>query len=676
MSASQKKSRYPGIRAFEKNERHVFFGRRLEAKKLYNLVKAKPLVVLFAKSGIGKSSLINAGLEPLIEKDFYYVVKIRLQTTAISSVEMVKNELKPYLNEAKLKTHSKGTPGLWEYLRACEFKKGEDNLTPVLVFDQFEEFFEHNKKDQEELNRELADMVSDRLPERIRESLRAIPFRDRTKEQLDWHSPIPVKFVFAIRSDRMSEMDEMSVKIPSILHNRFHLKPLGIEAAKEAIIEPAALAGDDFDTPAFTYSDPALNTMLAYLKNKNEEIESFQLQLLCRNIERTVQRKQAKDVVIQETDFGGASGIKSILNNYYEQEISELETSEQSVARKFIEEGLIVAGRRVGVSEGVEEKSFKISKDLLEKLLSSRLIRAENTHLGRSYELSHDTLVAPILQSYEIRRRQEEQEAAFKKQEEQEKLLTIERKKRNGARLLAAAGFALFLVAAAGGFLAAKQSEKAKVAQQEAERLKKIAYTQREKAQTALAEVEKAQLEMAKAYLSAGKSDMNNGEYKDAIQNFKTVKELKTGITDSIFIANKNIFEEADDLIRSSSSKSGVKQQFNDFLKKGDNAAISNKHLSALSNYRKARKIGTTDVEKRNVDSKISESVAKLLPQFRSALSGSETFFKAENAISCSQGKKKLKEAEAIFRALPARSISAEEKEQLAKLKRMKQACQ
>ena len=55
------------------------------------------------------------------------------------------------------------------------------------------------------------------------------------------------------------------------------------------------------------------------------------------------------------------TGIKSILNNYYEAEISELEPAERPLARKFIEEGLIVGGRRVGVSEGVEKQNFGIT---------------------------------------------------------------------------------------------------------------------------------------------------------------------------------------------------------------------------------------------------------------------------------------------------------------------------
>jgi hypothetical protein len=663
------KSRYPGIRAFEKNERHVFFGRRTEAKKLYNLVKAKPLVVLFAKSGIGKSSLINAGLEPLLENDYYKIIKIRLQTTSISSVDMVKNELQPFINTEKLAAHSEGEPGFWEMLRACEFKRNNESLTPVLVFDQFEEFFEHDQADQDALTSELADMVSERLPERIRESLRSIPFRKRTAEELEWHSPIPVKIVFAIRSDRISLMDEMSSKIPSILHNRFHLKPLGIKAAKEAIVEPADAEGDDFDTPSFTYDPTALQIMLDYLKNRNDEIESFQLQLLCRNIERTVQRKGQAGYVVRESDFGGAKGIKSILNNYYEQEIAELDKAEQPLARKFIEEGLIVAGRRVGISEGVEEKTYGINNALLGKLLASRLIRAENTHLGRSYELSHDTLVAPILESYEIRRRVEEQAEQVAREKEREALLAVERKKRRRAMLLAAAGFFLFFLAAAGGFYAAKASIRAEKLRDEADQAKRFAIEQKKAAESALAQVEQAQLEMARANLENGKSNLDLGNYQVAIQNFSTVSELKANLTDSVSRANQGLFTQADQLKSTAVERGGLSNQFQNYMRLGEKALQAKQYEVAYSNFQKAKNLNASSTSDREATLKIGEVVNLLVPKFKSEISKAETFMRAG---SCDRARRNIRNAESIQRLLPRNRIQQVD---LNKLEQIKSSC-
>jgi putative ribosome biogenesis GTPase RsgA len=53
--------RYPSIRAFQRNEQQLFIGRETETQQLFNKVISQNITLVFARSGIGKSSLINAG---------------------------------------------------------------------------------------------------------------------------------------------------------------------------------------------------------------------------------------------------------------------------------------------------------------------------------------------------------------------------------------------------------------------------------------------------------------------------------------------------------------------------------------------------------------------------------------------------------------------------------------
>ena len=141
-----------------------------------------------------------------------------------------------------------------------------------------------------------------------------------------------------------------------------------------------------------------------------------------------------REVFGQEGPLSDA--LDSIVKGYYEDTISGLKGQDQLLARKFIEEGLIVDGRRVGITEGVEKAKYNIEKTLLIKLLDSRLIRAENTHLGRSFEISHDTLVGPISESYEKRRLEEERQRKARE-------LAIARKRLFTAIGIALVGFVL-----------------------------------------------------------------------------------------------------------------------------------------------------------------------------------------------------------------------------------------
>ncbi|MEZ4941591.1 MAG: WD40 repeat domain-containing protein [Saprospiraceae bacterium] len=460
-------TRYPGIRAFERAEKGRFFGRHRETADLFNMVKVKPLTVLFAKSGIGKTSLINAGISPLLEQSGYLPVKVRLQDTTLTPVETVKKVLAPWFHDDRLHRFGQAPFSLWEYLRACRFENDEGvQQVPVLIFDQFEELFNHPVAEQETLTLALADLINERLPETVQARFRSFPRQERSEELLDWFSPQKIRILFAIRADRMGDLDRLKRHIPTVLHDRFYLAPLDHAAARDAIVQPAALAGKQFLSEPFTYSETALETMLQGLENDRGEVESFQLQILCQQLEKIAAEKQRK--TIQPADFGGAEGIRGILNDYYEREVDKLPAAEQDLARRFIEEGLIVNGRRVGIPEGAEQSQFGLSPDLLEKLLDSRLIRTEVIHLGKIYELSHDTLVEPVLRSYEQRRIREERAAAAKALEEERTRLAALAQKRRRARLYAIAGFTLAALALVGGFFAWQNYRKAEAARQAA----------------------------------------------------------------------------------------------------------------------------------------------------------------------------------------------------------------
>jgi putative ribosome biogenesis GTPase RsgA len=53
-----------GPRTFTREQRHLYFGREREARDLLACVLSERLVLFYAQSGAGKSSLINTQLVP------------------------------------------------------------------------------------------------------------------------------------------------------------------------------------------------------------------------------------------------------------------------------------------------------------------------------------------------------------------------------------------------------------------------------------------------------------------------------------------------------------------------------------------------------------------------------------------------------------------------------------
>jgi hypothetical protein len=62
--SSGKRNRYLGVQPFRKGDRHLFFGRDEDIENLHDFILLEKIVVLFGKSGYGKSSLLSAGVLP------------------------------------------------------------------------------------------------------------------------------------------------------------------------------------------------------------------------------------------------------------------------------------------------------------------------------------------------------------------------------------------------------------------------------------------------------------------------------------------------------------------------------------------------------------------------------------------------------------------------------------
>src|ERR1700722_17507079 len=76
-SELSKQNPWPGLRAFGENDVDFFFGREREAAELFSLVQRSPVVVLYGQSGLGKTSLLQAGLFPRLKALDFFPVRVR-----------------------------------------------------------------------------------------------------------------------------------------------------------------------------------------------------------------------------------------------------------------------------------------------------------------------------------------------------------------------------------------------------------------------------------------------------------------------------------------------------------------------------------------------------------------------------------------------------------------------
>jgi hypothetical protein len=70
---------WPGLESFEEEACAFFFGRDREAASLLDHVRDAPVTVLYGRSGLGKTSLLRAGLFPLLREQNFLPVYVRLE---------------------------------------------------------------------------------------------------------------------------------------------------------------------------------------------------------------------------------------------------------------------------------------------------------------------------------------------------------------------------------------------------------------------------------------------------------------------------------------------------------------------------------------------------------------------------------------------------------------------
>lgn len=407
----EKQYRYPGTRPFQENDRDLFFGRNNDIEKLSELIVLEKLVLLFSKSGYGKSSLLNAGVIPrLKEVEKFQALNVRLNDPERNPVELLSFHLKAKDRNNDFLESKFNIPNelkddnsaiLWYHAKSIQLAN-EDAPVLVLLFDQFEELFNYSEAEVENFGREIASLLNPNLPEKVRKL-----FQQKMETSKDYFTeaeialllaPLNLKVVLSLRSDRISLLNQLKGSIPAIFKKTYELQPLNKDQALEALLEPAGKEGD-FVSPLFTYSGDAIALILNSLLGKeHQRIETFQLQLICQHVEeQIIQKYKVNPNAKFDVTASELGAPQAIFEQHYNSIINSLPKENQNSAKVLIEDKLIIGGNRVPLPKSVVVMEHKISESLLKILVDKRLLRSEpNTVGGISYELSHDTLVNPI----------------------------------------------------------------------------------------------------------------------------------------------------------------------------------------------------------------------------------------------------------------------------------------
>ncbi len=432
---------WPGLESYTESTRQLFFGRENETDELFRLVHHETLTVLFGQSGLGKSSLIQAGLFPLLREADHLPLYLRLDHSTvglpIGDSPTLADQVRAALSAACASAKA-DAPGfrvgetLWEYFHRKDvdlWSAKNRLLTPVLAFDQFEEIFTLGRADAARSERsqaflyELACLVENRPPAAV-------------KEKFDRGELDPARFTFqkpschvilSLREDFLPDLEALKQDMPALIHNRLRLKRLNGTQALEIVTKPAPhLLADGVPAKIVEFVAGARGGSAERLAEL--DVEPALLSVICRELN---ERRRALGQTQITADLVSGNR-REILNDFYERSVADL----PAPMRGFVEDRLLTkSGFRDNLALETALEEPGVTQPLIDTLVSRRLLRLEDRAGIQRVELTHDVLAEVIRASRDAR----QQRLALEAADRRERLAREEAEKQRQIDLAAAA---------------------------------------------------------------------------------------------------------------------------------------------------------------------------------------------------------------------------------------------
>ncbi|MFD0904643.1 nSTAND1 domain-containing NTPase [Actinomadura sediminis] len=380
---------YPGLRAFGQSDGPLFFGRDREIRDLRSLWLANRMTILFGPSGVGKSSLLNAGVLSELGDEVDRLPVGRVFPAPFAEPAAGGN---PFTFTLLSSWNPSASPEALRDLTIREFFRDrpgrvdqfDDPLPFLIAIDQFEELFmappqlwRHRDHFVDDLSAALADQHELRLLISVREDAVAalLPFERRL-------SPPP--------------------------RRRLAVRALTADAALKAVTGPLRRTSRTFAPGAAEY---LVNDLRAARRPGggpdgpdgpavlDELVEPVQLQIVCSTLWAALPESVR---TITAEDVRAHGDPDRSLARFYTRTVAEVAAEHgmrEAELRAWIERNLITdMGTRGMVCEGAGETAG-LRNEVVRTLASRHLLRAEHRLNARWYELQHDRLIAAIRQA-------------------------------------------------------------------------------------------------------------------------------------------------------------------------------------------------------------------------------------------------------------------------------------
>jgi len=362
---------YAGLSSFQEADADRFFGRAREITSLVHRLRDRPVMAVVGPSGAGKSSFVRAGVVPALKRSgqAWEAMIMRpgrdpLGALAATLAPLVSTftTLEDEINEQrKLVERLRAEPG---YAGTVLRSRARHDGRQILLFvDQTEELYTQVPDPAERLafTACLASIADDATD--------------------------PTRVVISLRSDFLDRVSEDEHFMNEVTQGLFFLGPPQRDGLRDALVQPAEMAGYRFETPDL------VERMLQHLQSIPGALPLLQFAAT-----RLWEARDAARKLLTERAYAEMGGIAGALATHADSVLAGLSVAEQALARVLFLR--LVTPERTRALVPVEELDY-LSSDaaeaqrLMQHLIQARLlvVQTDGKGTGATAEIVHESLI-------------------------------------------------------------------------------------------------------------------------------------------------------------------------------------------------------------------------------------------------------------------------------------------
>lgn len=427
----QPQTPFKGLSPYEIDDAFFFFGREKECAVIAANLRTSKLTLVYGPSGVGKSSLLNAGVAyQLREKarqhykisgKFGYVV-VQFNTWQYDPIETLKSVINEAIKDTFLAEKTVELSLELPFVECLKIWTAKTKCSLLIILDQFEEYALYHPNESGELSffETFPDAVCD--------------------------PDLPVHFLISLREDTLGTLDRFKGRIPNLFDNRKQVNPLNREAGRSAIYKPI----EQFNKQQGEGSEPItiqpelVNEVLKQVERgkvsigssgqgvirteentraATDEIETPYLSLVMERLWEEEMNAQSKELRL--STLTKLESAEKIVEAHLYEELAQLSPDQQDICASIFNYLVTPSGTKIAHAAGdlakySERDAAEISTVM--QTLSKGKARIIRTLPDGRFEIFHDVLAKAILawrESYinkkkaaEVQLKQEQENAA------------------------------------------------------------------------------------------------------------------------------------------------------------------------------------------------------------------------------------------------------------------------